>query len=252
MRTPSPRTLRTLERVPTGLVALTAISLAASLVMLGMIFFYAPAEATMGIVQKIFYLHVPSALASYLGFFLCCFASIAYLIKRSPTADVVARAGAELGVLFCAIVLITGPLWARKAWGTWWTGEPRLMLTLVMALIFVAYLLVRSLGGRTELTRKICAVLAILGVADIPLVRISVERWRGAHPQVVTGEGGGLSPDMQIVFLVSLVSIALLFALLLLLRIRTGMMELALDERYQRLSAVEHRLEALSEARTSP
>lgn len=245
MKTLNARALRAIETVPMGLQVLAGITAVTFMIALGLIFFFAPPEATMGVVQKIFYLHVPSAIASYIGFFLCCGASIVYLMKRSPRADVIARSSAELGVLFCTIVLISGPLWARKAWGTWWTGEPRLMLTLVMSLIFFAYLLVRSLGGENELTRKICAILAILGVADIPLVRISVERWRGTHPQVVTGEGGGLSPDMQIVFVTSFIAIALLFVLLLIVRIRAGLAELALDQRYQEISAAEHRIEAL-------
>jgi heme exporter protein C len=207
---------------------LTPLALAAgvaALVGLGMVFFYAPLEASMGVVQKIFYFHVPSAIAAYMGFILCCVASIAYLLTGSARADVIARAGAEVGVLFCAAVLVSGPLWARKAWGTWWTGEPRLLLTLVLCLIFVAYLIVRSVGGSSEITRKICALLAILGVADIPIIRMAVDRWRGNHPEVLGREGGGITPEMGHVLMAMALAIALVFTVLVIQRVRVGLLE---------------------------
>ena len=209
----------------TGLLVLAIAAGIAMLVALGLVFFHAPIEASMGVVQKIFYFHVPAAITAYLGFFIACGASIAYLTTSSRMADVVARAGAEMGVLFCAAVLISGPLWARKAWGTWWTGEPRLLATLVLCLIFIAYLVVRKLGGRSEMTAKICAVLAILGCADIPVIRAAVSRWRGNHPQVVTGDGGGLEPTMWVSFTAMSVAMLLLFLTLLWSRIRVGLME---------------------------
>jgi heme exporter protein C len=198
----------------------TAIMVMASL---WAVFAYAPVERTMGIVQKIFYYHVPSAISAYVGFFVCCGASVWYLLTGNIKADVVARAGAEVGVLFCLMVLGSGPLWARKAWGTFWTGEPRLLLTLVMLLIFCAYLIVREFGGRTELTRRICAVLGILGVADIPLVRMSVARWRGNHPQVLSK--GGIDGDMYVALMFSAAALAMLFVTLLWFRIRLGLAE---------------------------
>lgn len=226
------------------LVALSALSLLAALYL---IFAYAPQERTMGIVQKIFYFHVPSAIAAYAGFFTACGASVVYLVRGSRRADVVARAGAEAGVLFCTVVLMSGPLWARKAWGAFWTGEPRLMLTLILLLTFLAYLVVRQLGGNTELTRRICAALAIIGVVDIPLVRYSVVRWRGHHPQVITGEGGGLAPEMQTALLVSFVAVALLFATFLWIRIRLGMLSADAEVVERAVAIRRQRLAALSE-----
>lgn len=212
----------------TGGAWLTWLTIVAALALVGgvgLVFFYAPIEASMGVVQRIFYFHVPSAIAAYAGFITACLASIAYLLTGSRKADVVARAGTEVGVLFCAAVLISGPLWARKAWGTFWTGEPRLLLTLVMFLIFVAYLVVRQVGGRAEVTRKICALLAILGVADIPVVRMAVDRWRGNHPQVLGSEGGGITPEMGHVLTAMFIAIALTFVTLLAHRIRVGLLE---------------------------
>lgn len=217
------------------------------------IFAYAPTERTMGIVQKIFYFHVPSAIAAYVGFFGCCFASIVYLLNGDRRADAVARACAEVGVLFCAVVLTSGPLWARKAWGTYWTGEPRLLLTLVLVLIFVAYLLVREFGPRSDLTRKICAALAILGVVDIPLVRMSVERWRGNHPVVLERSGGGgLAPEMATAFNVSAAAFAVLFFAFVLLRVRAALLEEDAERVHRAITSARYRTDDLAHSAQEP
>jgi heme exporter protein C len=226
---------------PLGVVA--AITAILVLGALGVIFLYAPQERTMGIVQKIFYIHVPSAIAAYIGFFIAFGGSIGYLFTRNRKADIWARAGAEVGVVFCAIVLITGPLWARKAWGTFWTGEPRLMLTLVLFLTFCAYLVVYSLGNKGEMTRRICALLAILGVVNIPLVRWSVARWRGHHPRVITGEGGGLAPGMETALIAGFVAIAAIFLTVMWLRVRAGLAALAVEQQRHRLEKLRVRID---------
>lgn len=230
------------------LAALVGVALVGALCA---IFLHAPTEATMGIVQKIFYFHVPSAISAYVGFVACGIGSVYYLVSGDVRADAFARASAEVGVLFCTFVLISGPLWARKAWGTWWTGEPRLLLTLVLMLIFVAYLVVRTFGPPTDLTRKIGAALAILGVADIPLVRMSVERWRGNHPQVLRNGGGGLAPDMMDAFVVSFAAIALLFAAVLLYRYRVALLEEDAERMHRAVNNTQHRAEALVAQRSA-
>lgn len=230
------------------LTVLAGVSACALVGAFAMVFFYAPIEASMGVVQRIFYFHVPSAIAAYAGFIVACVASVIYLLNGDRRADIVARAGTEVGVLFCAAVLTSGPIWARKAWGTWWTGEPRLLLTLVMFLIFVAYLIVREVGGRAELTRKICAVLAILGVADIPIIRMAVARWRGNHPQVIAGEGGGITPEMGYVLLATFAAIALVFATLMALRIRVGLLEEDVETWHRALQPRRARTEDLARA----
>jgi heme exporter protein C len=117
------------------------------------------------------------------------------LITRREGWDAVGVAGGEVGLVFCLIVLISGPLWAAKAWGTAWTWDPRLTTTLLAGLIFAAYVILRGFGtGEAE--RRLAAVLAILGVVDLPIIHWSVERWRGQHPTVITSSGGGLAPDM--------------------------------------------------------
>ena len=165
-------------------------------VSLYLIFVVAPVEQQMGIVQKIFYFHVPSAYAMYIGFAVSAVGSALYLIKRDPKWDALGVAGAEVGSLFCVIVLLTGPLWARKAWGVWWTWDPRLTTTLLAGMIFAAYLALRSMGSAGEVEKRFAAGLALFGLIDLPLIHYSVQRWRGVHPTVITGKGGGLESEM--------------------------------------------------------
>jgi heme exporter protein C len=184
------------------------------------IFVHAPVEMQMGIVQKIFYFHVPSAYAMYVGFLTAGVASAVYLIKRKDAWDAVAVAGAEVGFLFCVIVLITGPLWARKAWGVWWTWDPRLTTTLLAGMIFAAYLALRSFGAAGETERRFAAGLAVVGVLDLPIVHYSVRRWQGQHPTVITDKGGGLHPDMATALGISFLFFTLVVVLLLWTRAR--------------------------------
>lgn len=175
------------------LIALTAVL---SLITLYEIFVVAPVEKQMGIVQKIFYFHVPSAYGMYIGFGVSAIASAVYLAKRDDRWDALAVAGAEVGALFCIIVLVTGPLWGRKAWGTFWTWDPRLTTTLLAGMIYFAYVVLRSFGAAGEVEKRFAAGLAIFGLLDLPIIHYSVQRWRGTHPTVITGKGGGLHPDM--------------------------------------------------------
>jgi heme exporter protein C len=142
---------------------------------------WAPYESTMGLVQKIFYYHVPSAMMMFLSAFVCGVASAVYLFKRDVVADRLASAAGELTVVFGLIVLVTGPLWARKAWGVWWQWDARLTSALLLWMIFVAYLLVRKYGGPGS--EKLGAAMALFGMANVPFVYISVNIWRTLHPR---------------------------------------------------------------------
>ena len=155
----------------------------------------APTEATMGDVQRIFYCHVPSAWTAFLLFFVNLLASIWFLIKRTSMSDAVAVSTAEVGVVFCTVVLITGPIWARPVWGIWWTWDVRLTSTLVMWLVYVSYLMLRrfSAGGQTPI---LAAVLAVFAFAVVPFVYLSIRYFRTQHPQPVIGGGGSLHPAM--------------------------------------------------------
>jgi heme exporter protein C len=155
----------------------------------------APTEQTMGEVQRIFYYHVPSAWTAFLLFGINFVASVVYLIRRSIKADIIALVTAEVGVVFCTVVLVTGPIWARPVWGIWWTWDVRLTSTLVLWLIYVSYLILRrfSSSGQTPL---MAAVLAIFGALDVPLVYYSIRFFRTQHPQPVIGGEGSIDPKM--------------------------------------------------------
>ena len=162
----------------------------------------APTEQTMGDVQRIFYYHVPSAWTAFLLFFINFCASVWYLIRRNTTADIVALVTAEVGVVFCTVVLVTGPLWARPVWGIWWTWDIRLTSTLVLWLIYVSYLLLRrfSTSGQTPV---LAAALAVFGALDVPLVYFSIWFFRTQHPQPVIGGGGSIDPRMLHILLIN-------------------------------------------------
>jgi len=162
----------------------------------------APTEQTMGDVQRIFYYHVPSAWTAFLLFFINFAASVVYLIRRNMKADVVALVAAEIGVVFCTVVLVTGPIWARPVWGIWWTWDLRLTLTLVLWLIYVSYLMLRRFSSSGQ-TPQIAAVLAVLGALDVPLVYFSIWFFRTQHPQPVIGGGGSIDPRMLHVLLIN-------------------------------------------------
>jgi heme exporter protein C len=165
--------------------------------------YVAPTEATMGDIQRIFYYHFASAMMAFLFFLVSFIASIVYLAcrrsnpLRALSSDALALATAEMGVVFCTVVLITGPLWARPVWGIWWTWDERLTSTLVLWLIYVSYLLLRRLSNGPQM-RTLAAVLAIFGYLDVPIVYFSTRWWRTQHPAPVIGGGtnSGLDPSM--------------------------------------------------------
>ncbi len=180
-----------------GLLTLLLLSFALYEAMIG-----APTERTMGEVQRIFYYHVPSAWTAFLLFLINFGASVVYLINRNPKADAVAAVTAEVGVIFCSVVLVTGPIWARPVWGIWWTWDMRLTLTLVLWLIYVSYLVLRRFSSSSQ-TPLMAAVLAVFGAVDVPLVYFSIWYFRTQHPSPVIGRGGALDPRMAQVLLLN-------------------------------------------------
>jgi heme exporter protein C len=176
----------------------------------------APYESTMGLVQKIFYYHAPAGMTMFLGAFVSGIASAAYLFRRSRHADRIALAAAELVVLFGAIVLVTGPMWGRKAWGVWWQWDARLTSSLLLWMMFVAYLLVRRYGGPGS--EKLSAAVALFGMANVPFVYVSVNFWRTLHPK--TSVVSTLQPGMRGPFWFCVAAFVLLFFVLLAARVR--------------------------------
>lgn len=168
----------------------------ALLVAQAMMWLYAPVESSMGLVQKIFYLHLPLAWWAFVAFFIVFAASLGFLWKRKPAFDLLAAAAAEVGVLFTVLVLITGSLWGRASWNTWWTWDPRLTTALVMCFAYLAYLALRQAWIPSPRREVMCAVLGILAFADVPLVFASARLWRSIHPAVFASSGGGMPPEM--------------------------------------------------------
>jgi heme exporter protein C len=220
------------SRSSVALSALVAVSAVVMLVELYLIFVVAPVELQMGIVQKIFYFHVPSAYAMYLAFGVSAIASAVYLAKRDERWDAFAVAGAEVGSVFCLITLVVGPLWGRKAWGTYWTWDPRLTTTLLAGMVYFAYVVLRSFGSVGEVEKRFAAVLSIFGLLDLPVIHYSVQRWRGTHPTVITGKGGGLHHDMYPALFVGFFLFTLLAVLLIWQRAR-------LERLHQRVQVIE-------------
>lgn len=182
-------------------------------------FVYAPTDAIQGDVQRIMYFHVPMAWLAYLSFFVVFVASIVYLLRRDERWDWVARASAEIGVVFTTLVLISGSIWGKAFWGTWWDGEPRLTTTLVLWFIYVAYLLLRFYGGRTEGSARGAAVLGIIGFVDVPIVHFAVTWWRGLHPDgyVLKGTTPNTPPSVFLALMLALATFTLFYAFLMLL-----------------------------------
>ena len=204
-------------------VALPGLSFAAMLAAIVLVFLVVPSEREQGVVQRIFYFHVAAAWMSFAGFALVALASIWYLVGGDRRADRLALANAEVGMLFCSLVLITGPIWARPIWGTWWTWDPRLTMTLVLWTIYAAYLMLRRLGGGDDALSRYAAVLGIVGALDIPLIIISIRLWRGIHPAVMLAKeknAGLADPMMKLTLLVAGIALALLFTWLVSLRAR--------------------------------
>jgi heme exporter protein C len=191
----------------------------------------APFESTMGLIQKIFYYHVPAWMAMYSAIAVCGVASAIYLFKGSKNADCYAASSAELAVLFGLMGLITGPLWGRKAWGVWWQWDARLTSALLMELIFVAYLIVRKFGGPGS--EKLAAATALFGTATAPFVYKSVDIWRTVHPKTsVVPMLASSMPGAGRPFALSSVAFILLFVVLLTLRVKLARQQNALDELY--------------------
>jgi len=189
-------------------------------------FFEAPTEAQMGDVQRIFYFHAPAGIVAFLAFGVTGAASFLYLWRKSLIFDVVAHASAESGLIFCTIVLVTGPLWARPVWGTWWTWEARLTTTLALWLIYASYILVRRYTDNRDQRARFAAVLGIVGALDVPIVYRSITWWRGLHPVVLKASGGGgLDPEMRSVFLFCIIVYLTLYACLMAVRIPIGYAE---------------------------
>ena len=192
---------------------LGVVGIALVMVLLWEVFFWVSTERTMGVVQRIFYIHVPAAWVAFMAFGIVAICSAVYLWLEDDRLDSAAVSAAEGGMLFTAIVLLTGPLWGRVAWGTWWTWEPRLTLTLLLFFIYLGYFLVRSSTENIQRGKRFAAVVGIVGALDIPLIHVSVQFFRSLHPEpvVMRPDGPSLPGDMLTTLFTGLGAFTVLF-----------------------------------------
>ena len=200
---------------------MTAKSLSAAVVILLLgvsaygAFFVVPTEATMGMVQRIFYLHAPCGMTALAAFLVCFVGNLGYLFKRAPKWDWLSVSSAEVGLAFCTVVLLTGPIWAKPAWGVYWAWDARLTSTLVLWLLYVSYLILRTVVEDPDRRALISSFYGVFIFLDVPLVYGSIWWWRTQHPQPVVFTSGGLEPAMRKVFYLSWLSLMALMALLI-------------------------------------
>ena len=166
--------------------------------------------------------HVPAAYALYLCGVICCGFSASYLIRPTSLNNAWARSASECAVLFGLVVLTSGPLWAKKAWGVYWTWDPRLTTLLLSVLIYASVVVLRVFAGDGDPERRFASALGVLGTVNLPIVHLSVRKWGGNHPTVISRGGGGISPEMRHVLLLGFVAMTALALLLLWLRARNA------------------------------
>ena len=204
-----------------GLGIVGGLALAASQ---WLVFIYAPVESTMGIAQKIFYLHLPMAWWGLFSFFIVFVASIAYLLTKKTHWDALAEATGSVGLVLSVLALVTGMFWARRAWGVWWTWDARLTTTLVMCFVYAGYLLLRRLEIAPVKRSTIASVVGIVAFLDVPLVYFSARQWSYIHPPSIT-----LEPEMKLTLIACIVAFGLLWLPLVLLRCRATLLQGKLD-----------------------
>ncbi len=202
-------------RVPVASIILGTLSLLGMMISIWMIFAYAPMDTVQGNPQRIFYFHVPMAWLGMLSFVIVAIGGIVYLIKKDDRWDWLARAAAELGAFFITLALILGSIWGRTIWGAWWTWDARLTTTLILWFIYIAYLMLRSYMGRTPASARAGAVLAIIGVIDVPIIYESVNWWRTLHPTAQVGVQGALPNSVVLTLMVALTTFTLLYSFLM-------------------------------------
>jgi heme exporter protein C len=229
-------TIKSMRRAGT---ALASVGLLGLLLVYALSFFWVSTEANQGVAQRIFYVHVPAAWTAFLAFGLSALTSAMYLWLRDERLDRAAVSAAEGGMIFATIMLTTGPLWGRIAWGTYWTWEPRLTLTLLLWFIFFGYFMVRSSTDNPEKGKRFAAVVAIVGALDIPFIHLSVLWFRSLHPQpvVMKPEGPTLPGDMLTVLLTSLTAFTILFLGLFMVRYALEGLRRELDLRARKAAA---------------
>lgn len=201
--------------LPIASLLLGALTVIGMMISLWMIFLYAPTDAVQGPPQRIFYFHVPMAWVGMLSFVVLAFAGIMYLIKKDERWDWLARAAAEVGAVFITLAIVLGSIWGKTIWGTWWTWDPQLTTTLILWFMYVGYIMLRSYMGRAAEGARSGAVLAIVGVIDVPIIYEATNWWRTLHPPHEVGQAGALPPSVTLTLMVALVTFTLFYSFLM-------------------------------------
>jgi heme exporter protein C len=218
-----------LKYAQTLLIPFQLLTFVMMLLALYTIFIYAPVEKTMGVIQKIFYIHVPTAFLAYMAFFITFIASILYLYRKDSIWDTVAHCAVETGVIFCTIVLITGSIWAKPIWNVWWTWDPRLTTTLILWFTYVAYLMLGRVVKENQ-RANLAAVFGIIGFINVPITFFSIRLWRTIHPAVITGSGFNMSWPMKFSLIITLIAFCFLFFSMLISKIRLERLKKCVEE----------------------
>jgi heme exporter protein C len=232
-----------MDKKPGLLTVLDVATILLLLVAIWMVFIYAPVEAVMGLVQKVFYFHVASAWVGMLGYLVAAIAGVVYLAKGNRKWDIVGLASVEIGLVFTFIATVTGSIWARPIWNTWWTWDPRLTTTTIMLLIYAAYLMLRSGMEDPDRRARFGAVYAIIGFLSVPLTFFSARLFRTIHPIVIgtnqPGAEGGfdMTGDMRLVFFFALLTFTVIFVDLLWHRVRLGRLQDQVEQLKLKLNA---------------
>jgi len=231
-----------MEPKPQLLLILDIVTIVLLLVATGMVFFYAPMEGVMGQVQKVFYFHVAAGWVGMLGFLVAAVAGVIYLACRERKWDIISLASVEIGLVFAFINVVTGSIWARPIWNTWWTWDPRLTTSTIMIFIYAAYLMLRSGIEEPDRRARFGAVYAILGFVSVPLTFFSARLYRTIHPIVVGSNQPGsegsfdMTTSMLQVFLFSLFTFSFIFLDLLWHRVRLGKLQDMVEQLKMRLN----------------
>ncbi|MBB6175408.1 heme exporter protein C [Anoxybacillus tengchongensis] len=216
-----------MKRLDAILLACSAVCM---FIALYMVFIWSPIEVKMGVVQKIFYIHVSSAWVSFLAFFVVFICSLLVIWKSNELAYHIAGASAEIGVVFTAIVLTTGPIWARSAWNTWWTWEPRLTTTLILFFMYIGYLLLRQSDGERNKVARFSSAFGLVAFINVPIVFMAIRWWNSRLHPVVFGDGknqkgGGVEPEMLLTLIVCVVTMTFLYVVLVRKGVRIARMK---------------------------
>lgn len=234
-----------MDKPSRGLQILNIVTVLVMALSLALVFFYAPQERVMGEVQRIFYWHVPAAWMSFAAFGVTALTAVVYLLTRRRAWDMVSRASVEIGLVFTLMTIVSGSIWARPAWNTWWTWDPRLTTYTIMALIYVAYVMLRQGIEDPERAARFAAVYGLVGFVSVPITWFSIRWWRTIHPVVIgngsaSAEGGfDMTRSMLLVFLFCNLAFPLLYACFLANRVRLERLQERVEQLKARLASPE-------------